>query len=79
MTPPTNATDITGAAKNLFIYLNTVIVRTKPYPPNLRRIAARIIEPATGASTCAFGNHRCTINIGNLTRKAKIINIHKIG
>jgi hypothetical protein len=39
-----------------------------PYPPNFRRIAAKIIDPAIGASTWAFGNHRCTVNIGSLTK-----------
>ena len=33
-------------------------MRMRPYPPNLSRMAARIIEPATGASTWAFGSHR---------------------
>lgn len=27
------------------------IVRSRPYPPSLRRIAARTMDPATGAST----------------------------
>lgn len=33
-------------------------MRINPYPPNFRRIAAKIIEPATGASTCALGSQR---------------------
>lgn len=33
-------------------------IRIMPYPPNFRRIAARIMEPAMGASTWAFGSHR---------------------
>ena len=32
--------------------------RNKPYPPNFSRTPAKIIEPATGASTWAFGNHK---------------------
>lgn len=28
------------------------------------------MEPATGASTWAFGNHRCTENSGSFTMKA---------
>lgn len=36
----------------------TVPKRIKPYPPNFRRIPAKSIEPTTGASTWAFGNHR---------------------
>lgn len=31
-----------------------------PYPPSFSRMAARIIDPAIGASTWAFGSHRCT-------------------
>ena len=30
------------------------------------------MEPETGASTCAFGNHRWKKYIGNFTKKAKI-------
>lgn len=37
---------------------NREISRVSPYPPNFRRIAASIIDPATGASTCAFGSQR---------------------
>ena len=33
-------------------------MRSNPYPPNFRRMAARIMEPATGASTWALGSHR---------------------
>ena len=29
----------------------------KPYPPILSSIAAKITEPAVGASTCASGSH----------------------
>lgn len=36
------------------------------------------MDPATGASTCALGNQRCTENIGSFTRKAaKIRNVKK--
>lgn len=52
--------------------------RISPYLPNLRRIAARIIDPATGASTCAFGSHRWNRNIGILTKKAIIRRSHQI-
>jgi hypothetical protein len=52
---------------------NMVDIRSKPYPPSLRRIAARIIDPATGASTCAKGNHKCTKNEGSFTQKAKTV------
>ena len=33
-------------------------------------MAAKTIDPATGASTWALGSHKCTVNIGSLTRKA---------
>jgi hypothetical protein len=39
----------------------------RPYPPSFSRMAARIIDPAIGASTCALGSHRCVENIGNFT------------
>src|SRR3954468_10160975 len=43
--------------------------RRKPYPPSFRRIAARITEPAVGASTWASGNQVCTGHIGIFTAK----------
>jgi len=51
------------------------MTRIIPYPPNFNRIAAKIIDPATGASTWALGNHRWVINIGNLTKNPLIKNI----
>jgi hypothetical protein len=36
-----------------------VIIRSMPYLPSLRSRAARIMEPAVGASTWALGSHRC--------------------
>jgi hypothetical protein len=51
ITPPIIAIDIIGLTNILFMYLKIMIIRVKPYPPNFRRIAARIIDPATGAST----------------------------
>ncbi len=35
-----------------------VEMRIIPYPPSLSRMAASTIDPAIGASTWAFGNHR---------------------
>ena len=32
--------------------------RIMPYPPSFSRMAARIIDPAIGASTWALGSHR---------------------
>lgn len=46
------------------------IIRIIPYPPSFSSTAARTIEPATGASTCAFGNQRWTPYNGIFTRKA---------
>jgi len=45
-----------------------VSIRANPYPPNFSRIAASTIDPAIGASTCALGNQRCTVNMGSLTK-----------
>lgn len=56
---------------NELIRLGIVIARRIiPNVPNLSRIPAKIIDPATGASTWAFGSHRCRKNIGALARKA---------
>lgn len=76
ITPPTIAIDITGLTNNLFIYLKIIIIRAIPYPPNFSKMAAKIIDPATGASTCAFGNHKWTENSGNFTMNAVIIINH---
>jgi len=51
-----------------------ILTRRKiPYPPNFKRTPARIIEPDTGASTCALGSQRWTIYIGNFTKKARTL------
>lgn len=46
-----------------------------PYPPNFNKTAARIMEPSRGASTWAFGNHKCMKYIGSFTKNASIKNI----
>lgn len=56
--------------------MKIIIIRANPYPPSLSRMAAKIIEPATGASTCALGNHKCIENKGSFTKNAKIIISH---
>jgi hypothetical protein len=61
---------------NLFGKIDTI--RSRPYPPNFRRIAAKTIDPAIGASTWAFGSHRCTMNMGNLTINPAIRKNQKI-
>lgn len=47
-----------------------IFMRIIPYAPSLRRTPARIIDPATGASTCALGNQRWDKYIGILIRNA---------
>lgn len=60
------------------IYLNRCVIRNSPYPPSLSRIAARIMDPAIGASTWALGSHKCVVNIGNLTRNPPSVMSHAI-
>lgn len=48
------------------------ITRYRPNDPNLRRMPASAILPATGASTWALGSHRCTLYIGLLTMNASV-------
>lgn len=54
------------------------IIRSIPYPPSFRRIAARIIEPAIGASTWALGSHRCVRKRGSFTKNARFIDNHHV-
>lgn len=49
--------------------------RIIPYPPNFNRTAAKIIDPSSGASTWALGNHKCIKYIGIFAKKANIINV----
>ena len=55
---------------------NRGMVRSNPYPPSFRRIAARIIDPAMGASTCALGSHRWNPYIGIFIMKAIKHRVH---
>lgn len=64
-----------GASRNESGW-NIADIRIKPYLPSLRRIPASTIEPATGASTWAFGSHKCTKYIGIFTINARIDKIH---
>lgn len=48
----------------------SIAIRSIPYLPSFRRILARIIEPAAGASTWAFGSHMWVRYMGILIRKA---------
>src|SRR5215472_7303192 len=45
--------------------------RRNPYVPIFSRTAARITEPAVGASVCASGSHVWNGNIGTLIAKPK--------
>lgn len=45
-------------------------IRIRPYPPSFKRILARIIDPAAGASTWALGSHRWVKYIGIFTKNA---------
>lgn len=60
------------------VFINKEDMRRRPYLPNFRRTPARIIDPATGASTWALGNQRWKIYRGILTIKAVIVIIHHI-
>lgn len=60
ITTPQRAKTMNGYAKSFVKGLSTTSTRIIPYPPNLSSTAARIIDPAIGASTCALGNQRCT-------------------
>lgn len=56
--------------------MNNGVIRKVPYPPNLSKIAAKTIEPATGASTCALGSHKWTEKSGYFTKNpAKKLNV----
>lgn len=76
----TNLTAITPhifSANKKFVIFELVamvsgITLMSPYPPNFSRIPARIMEPLTGASTCAFGSHKCTPHMGTFTRNANV-------
>jgi len=63
----------------LFIHNFLVLIITgenfiTPKPPIFSITPAKIIDPSTGASTCAFGNHMWTKKAGNLAKKIKIKN-----
>lgn len=76
--PPTIAIHKIGILINLLNLKKIIRIRARPYPPNFKSRAARIIDPATGASTWAFGSHRWKRYIGSFTRNAVIIIIQHI-
>lgn len=55
---PHRASTRNGRNASVFVVGIICIIRIMPYPPSFRRIAARTMEPAIGASTWAFGSHR---------------------
>ena len=63
---------INGYAMKSVTGFRNSVTRSIPYPPSFSRIAARTIEPAMGASTCALGNQRWRPYSGILTIKAII-------
>lgn len=63
---------INGYAINSVTGFRSSVIRSMPYPPSFSRIAARTIEPAMGASTCALGSQRWRPYNGILTMKAII-------
>ena len=66
--PPRNLTPcVTSSTKEQFIKTEK---RHNPSPPSFSKMAAKIMDPVTGASTCALGNQRCTKYMGSLTRNA---------
>lgn len=77
-TAPVSATLIITDERCFSMWLNKYDIRSSPYPPSFRRTAAKIIDPAMGASTCAFGSHRCVVNIGNFTRNPPRVISHAI-
>lgn len=70
MIMPHNARIINGYTNSLDSGSSIIIIRIIPYPPSFSKTAASTIDPATGASTCAFGNHRCTPYSGIFTKNA---------
>jgi hypothetical protein len=78
-TAPHNEILISIDEFNIHNFGNNWIIRANPYPPNFSKIAAKIIDPAIGASTWAFGNHKWTENIGNFTKNPAKIKVQKNG
>lgn len=67
--PPSEIARINGLIE--LIRLGIVKARRIiPNVPNFNRIPARIMDPATGASTWALGSHRWRKNIGALAKNA---------
>lgn len=67
---PHRASAMIGYTRSLERGSRMTIIRIMPYPPSLRRMAASTMDPATGASTWAFGSQRWTPYRGIFTRNA---------
>lgn len=67
---PVSDKDIMKALHDFRVWGQNILVRRAPYTPSFSKTLARIIEPATGASTCALGSQRWRGYIGILIRKA---------
>lgn len=72
------AIDEIMGVREWFVHVRAMAARNTPYLPSFRRIAAKIIEPATGASTWALGSQRWVKNNGIFTIKAMIVISHHI-
>jgi len=72
ITAPVIEIAINGDDKDIILIGNILINRHTPYPPSLSKIAAKIILPAIGASTCALGNHKWSKNMGSFTKNPLI-------
>lgn len=59
--------------------MNIKVSRSRPYLPSFRRMAASTMDPATGASTCALGSQRCTVNRGIFAMNAATDMAHQRG
>lgn len=75
---PQRARIINGYAISFVRGVRIVITRIIPYPPSFKRIPARTMEPAMGASTWAFGSQRWTPYSGIFTKNAIRHPIHQI-
>ena len=67
--PPSDTARIEGLME-LIRFGIVMAKRIIPNVPSLRRIPARIIDPATGASTWALGSHKWRKNIGAFAKNA---------
>ena len=67
-----------GYAIDLVIGSKIMEIRIIPYPPSFNKMAARIMDPAIGASTWAFGSHKWTPYSGILIIKAIMHASHRM-